>query len=66
MLSIPSIFYKYHLCSFIYLFYILLNFEAYICQIFTLLMEMGLKWYITTYQDMLEWPSFEKRGIHKF
>jgi hypothetical protein len=31
-----------------------------------LLMEMGLKWYITTYQDMLEWPSFEKRGIHKF
>jgi hypothetical protein len=38
-----------------HLFNILFNFEAYVCQIFAMLMGTGLRCYITTYQDIWRW-----------
>jgi hypothetical protein len=38
-----------------HLFNILFNFEAYVCQLFTMLMGMGLRCYITTYHNIWRW-----------
>jgi hypothetical protein len=43
------------ICTFqIIFYYILYKFDAFVCQIFIKLIGMGLRWYITISQDILE------------
>ena len=47
-------------------FYILIFFKALICQIFTILMEAGLKWFTTTCHKILKSFLLKERSIFNF